>query len=166
MQENWKDTVQDLSWNGLMLVIAYGKAKIRKEFDFSKVPAKIFTDCAAARHGIEQKYGDAKSGDKFGKEKAEYVDRIYAANVEGNWNIKGDAGDAYIEQAYQILAESAKQKPEQAKVWYADYLKFSEEKKAEVRAKGFMKAAIEKARADKKLQMPESSKEKPFNPNE
>ncbi len=156
---------QELKWNGATLHIDYAKAKLTRDYDMSKLPANVWIDCAAARHGMEQKFGDAKSGDTFGKEKAEMCDRIYDGMLGGSWNLKGDGGsvEALIERAYQILATQAKQKPAQAKAWYEQYQAMDEEGQAKVKAKPFMKAAIDAARAEKKLGA--NATDETFNPN-
>ena len=156
--------LQQIVWNKNVITITYGNGSVFTG-DCEKLPKNIWADCDAARHGIAQKLGDAKSGGTAAEKFAE-VSEIWPALLAGNWNRRGTSGgvEAYMERAYQILAVSAKQKPAQAKEWYDAYLAMPEAKQTEVRAKPFMKAAIDSARAEKKLATPES--DKPFNPNE
>ena len=163
--------LQQTSWTGKDVIeIRYGNGSVFTG-DCMTLPENIYQPCDAARHGIAQKLGDAKSGGTAAEKYAEVLliwDSMKGpgrGNGEGSWNRKGQSGgvESFVERAYEILAQTAGQKPEQAAAWFEAYKTMPEEKQAEIRAKGFMKAAIESARAEKKLAG--SATDKTFNPN-
>jgi len=131
--------------------------------DCLDLPEDIYQPCAAARHGIAQKLGDAKSGGTAAEKHAEVVE-IWASLLGNAWNRRatGAGVEALIERAYAILAGKAGQPEAQAEVWYEQYLEMDEAKREMVRAKPFMKAAIEAARAERKLG---GTTTEEFNPN-
>jgi hypothetical protein len=157
--------LQSISWTGKTIEIVYGNGK-KFAGDCGELPESIFVDCPAARHGITQKLGDAKSGGTA-QEKYEEVLEIWGNLKGGSWNRRGNSGnlEELVERAYEILAETAGQPATQAGVWYKGYQEAGEEKQAEIRAKGFMKAALDTARAEKKLSA-NTTGGAAFNPNE
>jgi hypothetical protein len=158
--------LQQISWTSKDAIeIRYGNGAVFSG-DCTELPENIYTPCDAARHGIAQKLGDAKSGGTAGEKHAEVVE-IWAALKGGSWNRKGTTGGVavFIGPAYLILAEKAGATEEQAAEWLEAYLAMSEERQAEIRAKPFMKAAIETARANAKMAVATGGG-KAFDPNE
>ena len=141
---------QSIDWNGASIVIKYGNGSVFTG-DTSELPEAIFIDTASARHGLQQKLGDAKSGGTAGEKYAEVL-LIWDALKNGDWHRRGsgEGVEALMERAFVILAESAKM-AEKAEAWFAAYSELSEEEKETTRSKPAIKAAIEKAKAEKRL---------------
>lgn len=92
------------------MTISYEKIDKKLELDFSKLDASIFVDCAASRHGMEQKYGDAKSGDKLGLDKYNHCLKLYTSHQAKAWNLTG-AGEDDSElwtEAFTLLGGTGK----------------------------------------------------------
>ena len=158
--------LQQISWTKKDTIeIRYGNGSVFTG-DCLELPEGVYTPCDAARHGIAQKLGDAKSGGTASEKYAEVLE-IWANLKGGSWNRKGTTGGVaiFIGPAYLILAEKAGATEAQASEWLEAYLEMSEERQAEIRAKPFMKAAIETARANAKMAVATGG-DKPFNPNE
>jgi hypothetical protein len=154
---------QSIDWKGQSIEIVYGHGETWAG-DCSKLPKSIFEDCAAARHGIAQKLGDAKSGGTS-KEKIAEVREIWAGMLTGSWNRKAQSTLVEIvERAYAIIAEGLGKPKAQADAWFQQYLDADEEKQAEIRAKPHMKAALQQARTERSLADVEES-DGDFDPN-
>lgn len=151
---------QNITWNGAVITITYGNGK-KFVGDCDTLPESIYVDCAAARHGIGQKLGDAKSGGTADQKYNEVLE-IWAALVGGSWNRKGDSGIETIRRAYEIIATGLGKSLDQAATWFQEYADADENRRAEIRAKPHMKSAIATARAEKNL--PDDSDEN-FDPN-
>ena len=157
---------QSIDWNGTSITVTYGNGQ-KFVGDTSKLPASVWLDCPAARHGLTQKLGDAKSGGTASEKFAE-VKEIWASLLTGSWNRRAATDTSeLILRAYHILAHKAGVKAEQADDWFQQYQGMTEERQAEVRNKAFMKAALEAAKAEKRLVAAGTvDTDTPFNPNE
>lgn len=151
---------QTLSWDGDTLRIAYNNGSIFWA-NCQQLPESIYQSCAAARHGIAQKLGDAKSGGSAA-EKLTEVELIWDSLLNGDWNRKADVS-AFIEAAFEILAASAGM-PEKATVWLDAYHGLTAEGKEEARKKPAIAAAITQAKAQSRLSNLEDDAEDAFNP--
>jgi hypothetical protein len=152
--------VQKITVTQYQISIAYGNGQ---EFvgQFSDLPESIFVDCAASRHGIAQKLGDAKSGGSA-SEKFEEVQAIWEGLKKGEWNRKGDRGagiEELMASVFQALAESAGQ-AKKAGAWLKQYQDLDDAGREEVRKKKAVKAMIDKIRAERKL----ATNSEEFNP--
>lgn len=136
---------QVLQRDGALVRITYGNGA-KFVGDTRELPESVFLDCDASWHGLLQKLGDAKSGGTAGEKHAEVL-LIWDSLKSGAWNRKGEQGgvDALMPRAFEILDAN------RAVEWAEKYAGLDEEGKAEVRAKPQVKAAIDKARAEKKL---------------
>jgi hypothetical protein len=157
--------IQTISWNGDIITIAYGNGQTFTG-DCSTLPRNIYQACDAARHGISQKLGDAKSGGTA-SEKFEEVQAIWAGLKAGNWNRRGTGDESLIQDVYRILAQAAglkgKAAEEKVSSWFAQWQTMSEADRDKVRAKDFFKSALAKAKADRKVIRPEANGD--FDPN-
>lgn len=147
---------QSLSFEQSVLVITYGHGETLR-LDTADLPENVWLDCAAARHGLMQKMGDAKSGGTS-REKAEEVRAIWQNLIGGDWNRRGESGglDAIIEEVFGILD------PARIGEWMAKWAKCSEEQKAEIAAKPAVKAAINKVKADRRMAKADTEDADPF----
>lgn len=158
---------QSISWIGNVMTLAYSNGD-KRELDCEKLPAEIFTPCAAARHGIQQKLGDAYSS--FGgaggnhADKLANLDTVIGALQSGDWNRKGGNATAMevVQMAYEYLAGLAGV-PEKAGQWFDAYQKATPEKQAELRGKPQIKNAIDVVKAQRKLAGAETPND--FDPN-
>jgi len=142
---------QDTDWNGDVITIKYGNGETFNG-DCTGLPQEIYQPCAAARHGIGQKLGDAKSGATAGAKFIE-VQKIWASLMAGQWNRRGEGVgvDSLMPRAYQILAESMHRPQEDADAWLAEYMGKTDDEKAVIRAKPHNAAAINRARSERAL---------------
>lgn len=121
---------QKVSWSGALLVCSYPSIGKKLEVDSSKLPAKIFTDCISARHGLKQKFVDVESGGTP-QEKFAMAQRVYDTLLEGSWEVEREEQDLtpIICEAVsrikkvpldKIAEAAAKAGPEKVKEWGAD----------------------------------------------
>lgn len=136
---------QSLSFDGSILSIVYGHGETLR-LDTADLPPSVWQDCDAARHGLMQKMGDAKSGGTS-REKAAEVAVIWQSLLGGDWNRRGESGglDAIMPEVFQLLDAG------KADAWMAKWAACTDEQKAEIAAKPAVKAAINKVKADKRL---------------
>ena len=141
---------QSIEWFGNTIVIDYSNGS-RFEGDCDSLPPSIFEDCAAARHGIQQKLGDAKSGGTA-SEKFDEVQVIWQGLMQGEWNRKARGVDveALMPDVFKALAESAGQ-ASKAQAWLKQYEGLDDAEREEVRKKKAVKAMIDKIKAERRL---------------
>lgn len=140
---------QTLSWVGNVLTLQYGNgAKLVADCD--KLPESVFRPCDAARHGIGQKLGDAKSGGTAA-EKFTEASAIWENLLAGSWNRKGEMGLEIILRAYEIIAAGLGKSEDQAATWMQEYVGADQNRRDEIRSKPHMKSAIAQARLEKNL---------------
>jgi hypothetical protein len=148
---------QSISWAGDVISVVYGHGETFVG-DCATLPKNIYTPCDAARHGIAQKLGDAKSGGTSREKHAEVLE-IWANMVAGEWNRKGEQGgiDALMPEVFQTLDAKA------ADGWMKKYLALDEEGREKIRNQPAIKTAIGKVKADRKLRAIEAGTEE-FDP--
>ena len=150
---------QTLDYDGSVLVVKYGNGT---EFrgDTSVLPQIAFVDCAAARHGLKQKLGDAKSGGTMAEKLAE-VKLIWSNLLTGDWNRKGEASgtENLMPEVFVVLAGGDEEK---AMNWLEKWEGLSAEGKEVVSAKPDVKAALQKVKADRKLAGMDMDEADPF----
>lgn len=151
---------QSISWKGDTITIQYGNGDSFVG-NCADLPEKVYVSCEAARHGIGQKLGDAKSGGTAAQKFAE-VKAIWAGLLGGDWNRRGETGLEIILRAYQIIANGLGKTDDQAAAWFQEYDEADAERREEIRAKPHMKQAIAAARLERNL--PEGD-ESDFDPN-
>lgn len=141
---------QSIEWVDSTIVISYSNGRTF-EGDCDELPSTIFEDCAAARHGIQQKLGDAKSGGSAA-EKFDEVQVIWQGLMQGEWNRKARGVDveALMPDVFKALAESAGQ-ASKAQAWLKQYEGLDEGEREEVRKKKAVKAMIDKIKAERRL---------------
>lgn len=156
---------QSIDWNGDVIKIAYGNGA-RFEEDCMSLPESIYQPCAAARHGIAQKLGDAKSGGTAAEKFAE-VQAIWQNMLGGLWNRRAEGAgiDALMPRAYEIIAGLMGKSADIAAAWFKEYLGADEARKEEIRAKPHMKSAINQARAERALSGVDVDDDDEFDPN-
>lgn len=156
---------QSIDWNGETIHITYGNGQ-KFAGDCAKLPESIYRPCAAARHGIAQKLGDAKSGGTAAEKFAE-VQAIWQNMLGGLWNRRAEGAgiDALMPRAYEIIAGLMGKASDVAAVWLQEYLEADETRKEEIRAKPHMKSAINQARAERALSGVDVEDEDEFDPN-
>ena len=140
---------QSLTWVGNVLTLAYGNGA-KLVADCGKLPETIFVSCDAARHGIAQKLGDAKSGGTAAEKFAE-ASAIWDSLLAGSWNRKGEMGLEIILRAYQIIAGNLGKSEDQAAVWMQEYVEADQNRRDEIRSKPHMKSAIAQVRLERNL---------------
>ena len=150
---------QIIDWTGDVIHIAYGNGS-KFETDCTKYPPHIYTPCAAARHGIAQKFGDAKSGGTAAEKYAE-VQLIHTSLLGGDWNRKGEGGsvELLMPEVWMVLAAGDEEK---AEAWQAKWEALSAEGKDVVLAKPDVKTALVKVKAERKLAGLEVDDSDPF----
>jgi hypothetical protein len=147
---------QAIDFNGDVITIAYGNGSVFTG-DCSTLPAEIYTPCAAARHGIAQKLGDAKSGGTAAEKYAEVL--VIWGNLEsGEWNRRGEGGglDAIIADVFKLLD------PKKVEAWMQKWSACSDDEKAEIAGKPAIKAAINKVKADRRMSRTDVEEADPF----
>lgn len=150
---------QIIDWAGDTIKIAYGNGA-KFEADCTKYPPSIYVPCAAARHGIAQKFGDAKSGGTAAEKFAE-VQLIHASLLGGDWNRKGEGGsvEMLMPEVWKVLAGGDDKK---AAAWQAKWDALTDEGKETILAKPDVKTALVKVKAERKLAGLESDEADPF----
>jgi hypothetical protein len=148
---------QSISWAGDVISVVYGHGETFTG-DCASLPENVYQSCDAARHGIAQKLGDAKSGGTS-REKIAEVREIWANLVAGEWNRKGEQGgiDAIMPEVFATLDAS------NAEAWTKRYLGLDEEGREKIRSQPAIKTAINKVKADRKLKEIEAGTEE-FDP--
>lgn len=154
---------QVIDWQGEIVVIKYGNgAEFRG--DCSELPEAIYTNTAAAKHGITQKLGDVKSGGTASEKYAE-VQLVWQSLKAGDWNRRGtgEGVEGLMPDVFQVLAATQPNPEKAAAEWLAKYEKLGDEAKEELRNKPHMKAAINKVKAERRLAA-QAEGEEEFNP--
>lgn len=157
---------QSIEWAGDTINIVYGNGA-KFEGDCLKLPKEIYQPCAAARHGIAQKLGDAKSGG-LPQEKFSEVQAIWQSLMDGAWNRRAEGAsiDTLMPRAYEIIALAMGRPATAAAAWLQEYMTADETKKEEIRGKSYMKRAINQARAERALRGVDVDSEGWFDPND
>ncbi len=139
---------QSITWFDDTIVIDYANGR-QFRGNCLELPTAVFEACAAARHGIAQKLGDAKSGGTA-SEKFEEVVLIWTGLMAGEWNRRGGGSEDLMPVVFERLAVQAKQAPEKAAEWLEAYRAMSEDERAEARNKKAIKAMLALIKAERK----------------
>jgi hypothetical protein len=149
---------QSIEWDGDVITIRYEGGIPAFTGDCGKLPQSIYQPCAAARHGIAQKLGDAKSGGTAREKRAE-VEAIWAALMAGQWR-RGREGaveeTVLLARALAIVARAkgltGRAATEAAEKWLKKVLGLSPEDRDTFMRKSGFKAALNAARAEIRLE--------------